>query len=78
MKKYTVSDGKMILHLTPDEQGWFTVQSPTDPAMITQARSIPEAFAMARDAFKALALSRADVQRWDKAHRAIARIGRKR
>jgi predicted RNase H-like HicB family nuclease len=64
MKKYTVSDGKLVLQLTEDEGGWYTVTSPTDPAMITQARNIREAFAMARDAFATLAASRADRDRW--------------
>jgi len=59
-KRYTVSDGKLVLTLTEDEDGWYTVTSPTDPAMITQARSIKEAFAMARDAFAALTSSRND------------------
>ena len=53
MKKYTVSDGKLVLTLQEDEGGWYTVTSPTDPAMITQAKSIKEAFQMARDAFAA-------------------------
>lgn len=63
-KKYTVTDGKLLLTLQEDEGGWYTVTSPTDPAMITQARSIPEAFEMARDAFAGLAASRADPRRW--------------
>ena len=68
-KRYTVSDGKLMLILQPDENGWFTVTSPLDPAMITQARSVPEAFVMARDAFALLAESRADPDRWKKALR---------
>ena len=64
MKKYTVSDGKVVLQLAEDEGGWYTVTSPTDPAMITQARNIREAFVMAKDAFAALAASRADRNRW--------------
>ena len=65
-KQYTVSDGKLILTLREDEGGWYTVTSPTDPAMITQARNVPEAFEMARDAFATLSASRADVRRWKK------------
>lgn len=65
-KQYQISDGQLVLTLTPDPDGGFLVTSPTDPAMITQADSIPEAFAMARDAFAALALSRADLKRWDR------------
>ena len=68
-KKYTVSDGRLVLTLQEDEGGWFTVTSPTDPAMITQARTIKEAFGMARDAFAALAASRRDPLRWEKAER---------
>ena len=65
-KKYTVTDGKMLLTLQEDEGGWYMVTSPTDPAMITQARNIPEAFDMARDAFAGLAASRADLRRWQR------------
>ena len=72
-RKYTVSDGKLILTLQEDEDGWYTVTSPTDPAMITQARSIRESFVMARDAFAALAESRADAQRWTRAGSARTR-----
>jgi antitoxin HicB len=70
MKKYTASDGKLVLTLQEDEDGWYTVTSPTDPAMITQAKTIKEAFVMARDAFAALADSRSDPDRWEKAGRA--------
>jgi antitoxin HicB len=69
MKKYTVSDGKLVLTLQEDEGGWYTVTSPTDPAMITQAKTIKEAFRMARDAFAALAASRSDPRRWEKTGR---------
>jgi antitoxin HicB len=68
-KKYTVSDGRIVLSLQEEEGGWYTVTSPTDPAMITQARTIKEAFMMARDAFAALAASRRDPLRWEKADR---------
>ena len=68
-RKYTVSDGRIVLSLQEDEGGWYTVTSPTDPAMITQARTIKEAFAMARDAFASLAASRRDPLRWEKADR---------
>ena len=75
-KRYTVSDGKLLLTLQEDEGGWYVVTSPTDPAMITQARSIPEAFVMAKDAFSALAASREDKARWA-APRRIAKRQRK-
>ena len=65
-KRYQVSDGKLLLTLQPDSDGWFVVTSPLDPAMITQARTIEEAFTQARDAFAALADSRADANRWNR------------
>ena len=64
MKKYNVTDGKMVLTLTEDEGGWYTVTSPTDPALITQAKTIREAFRMARDAMAALTASRRDLRRF--------------
>ncbi len=69
MKKYTVSDGKLVLTLQEDEGDWYTVTSPTDPAMITQAKTIREAFRMAKDAFESLAASRSDPRRWERAGR---------
>lgn len=53
-KAYIVSDGKLVLHLTPDEGGWYTVTSPVEPGLVTMAKSIPEAFEMATDAIKGL------------------------
>lgn len=67
MKKYNVTDGKMLLTLEEDEGGWYVVSSPSDPALLTQARSIREAFEMARDAQATLAASRRDLQRFEKA-----------
>ena len=57
-KAYTVSDGKLVLTLTPDEGGWYCVTSPMQPGMVTQAKSVPEAFEMARDAIKGLRAAR--------------------
>ena len=57
-KQYTISDGRLVLHLTPDEDGWYCVTSPMQPGMVTQAKSIPEAFEMARDAIKELRAAR--------------------
>ena len=58
-KRYTVSDGKLVLTVELMKEGGFLVRSPTDPAVITSADSIPEAFVMARDAMKCLAAARA-------------------
>ncbi len=54
MKRYTVTDGKLILNLEEDEEGWLVVTSPIDPGLTTQAKTIAEAFANARDALKEL------------------------
>ena len=57
-KRYTVSDGKLVLTLESAAEGGYTVTSPLDPELITEAESVEEAFEMARDALKALAQSR--------------------
>ncbi|MFO0822260.1 MAG: type II toxin-antitoxin system HicB family antitoxin [Gemmataceae bacterium] len=46
--KYTVTDGELVLVLEPDD-GWYCVTSPFNPDIITQARTLEEAFEMARD-----------------------------
>jgi antitoxin HicB len=62
-KKYTVSDGKLVLNLEEAEEGGYIVTSPLDPELITEAETLEEAFANARDAAKALKLSRARLMR---------------
>jgi antitoxin HicB len=62
-KAYTVSDGKLVLTLHPEPEGGYTVTSPFDPELITEAETIPEAFANAKDALEALAKSRAKLNR---------------
>ena len=61
MKKtsFTVSDGKLVLRLQSAEEGGYVVTSPLDPELTTEAESLEEAFANARDAAKALRDSRA-------------------
>lgn len=49
-KHYIVSDGKLVLFLWPAEEGGYNLTSPLDPALITQAETVEEAFEMARDA----------------------------
>jgi antitoxin HicB len=56
--QYTVSDGEFVLTLEPAEEGGYVVTSPFDPELITQAESVEEAFANARDAADALRESR--------------------
>ena len=57
-KTYTVSDGKLVLALREAEEGGYVVSSPLDPELITEAETISEAFANARDALKSLRRSR--------------------
>jgi antitoxin HicB len=56
--QYTISDGKLVLNLEPAEEGGYVVTSPLDPELITEAETIEEAFANARDAAQALKQSR--------------------
>lgn len=62
-KRYTVSDGKLVLTLEDAEEGGYVVTSPMDPELITEAETIAEAFASARDALKVLRRSRAKLIR---------------
>ena len=57
-KSYTVSDGEMVLSLEPAEEGGYVVTSPLDPELVTEAQTLDEAFANARDAAEALNQSR--------------------
>lgn len=56
--RYTVSDGKIVLSLESAEEGGYVVTSPLDPELITQAETLEEAFANARDAAQALKRAR--------------------
>ena len=62
-KRYTVSDGKLVLFLEEASEGGYVVTSPLDPALITEAESVREAFSMARDALKTLHAGRAKLLR---------------
>jgi antitoxin HicB len=66
MKKsnnFTVSDGELVLHLEVAKEGGYIVTSPFEPELITEAESLEEAFVMAKDAIKALRVSRAKLYR---------------
>ncbi len=52
-----------MLTLREAEEGGYVVTSPLDPELITEAETVEEAFANARDARKALMKSRAKIQR---------------
>jgi len=58
MKKYHVSDGKLLLTLEEAEEGGYIVTSPIDPEVLTEAETIGEAFANARDVISGLVASR--------------------
>lgn len=62
-KRYTISDGKLVLMVEEAEEGGFVVTSPLDPELITEGETIAECFANARDAERALRGSRAKLLR---------------
>lgn len=74
---YVVSDGRLVLHLEPAEEGGYVVTSPFDPALITEADSIEEAFVMAEDAVKTLAEGRAKLERAGKRRKGNQKVRRK-
>jgi antitoxin HicB len=60
-KIYTVSDGELVLMLEAlpaQDGGGYGVTSPLEPQLITEAKTVEEAFEMARDAISALRESR--------------------
>jgi len=61
--RYTGSDGKLVLSLEPAQEGGYVVTSPLDPELITQAETLEEAFANARDAAQALKQARVKLLR---------------
>ena len=62
-KRYTVSDGKLVLTLEEADEGGYVVTSPMEPALITEAENVADAFEMARDAMKTLTEGRARLVR---------------
>ncbi|MEM7011462.1 MAG: type II toxin-antitoxin system HicB family antitoxin [Verrucomicrobiota bacterium] len=64
--QYVVYDGDLTLHLEPAEEGGYTVTTPIDSQLVTEADSIEEAFEMARDALEALAEARKELARQDR------------
>jgi predicted RNase H-like HicB family nuclease len=58
-KKYTVTDGKLVLVLEVAEEGGYLVTAPFDPDVLTQAETVEEAFEMARDLIALLEEDRA-------------------
>jgi antitoxin HicB len=62
-RKYTITDGKLVLVLQEADEGGYIVTSPLDTELITEAETVPEAFASAKDALKSLRASRAKLLR---------------
>ena len=62
-KTYTVSDGRLVLTLTPAKEGGFVVTSPMEPELVTEADTLKEAFEMAHGALRALQASRKKILR---------------
>lgn len=60
-ERYTVSDGTLVLIVEEADEGGDIVLSPFDPELVTEAESIPDAFANARDALAMLNESRRGV-----------------
>jgi antitoxin HicB len=58
-QRYTVTDGKLVLTLEVAEEGGYVVTSPFNPGLNTEAETLEEAFAMARDAVAVLKRVRA-------------------
>ena len=57
-QKFTVTDGDLVLDLYVAEEGGYVVRGTFDPALITEAETVEEAFANARDAAATLAEGR--------------------
>jgi antitoxin HicB len=60
---YVASNGRLLLHLEPAEEGSYVVTSPYDSAIITEAESLEEAFEMAEDVVKTLEQVRKKLKR---------------
>jgi predicted RNase H-like HicB family nuclease len=60
---YVAFNGRMLLHLEPAAEGGYVVTSPFDPALITEAETIEDAFANAEDAARTLAVGRTKLNR---------------
>lgn len=61
-KRYTVTDGKLVLVLEAAEEGGYVVTAPFVQGLVTEAETLEEAFEMAHDAAKELADARASLR----------------
>jgi antitoxin HicB len=62
-KRYTVTDGELVLVLEAAEEGGYVVTAPFIQGLITEAETLEEAFEMARDAANELAAVRKELVR---------------
>ena len=62
-KRYSVTDGRLTLTLEEAFEGGYIVTSLMDPQLVTEAKTIAEAFVMARDALATLKTSRTKLLR---------------
>lgn len=58
-----MTDGKLVLNLEVAAEGGYTVTAPLIPGLVTEARTLEEAFAMARNAAATLKAGRARPRR---------------
>jgi len=71
-RQYNVSDGTLVLTLEESPEGGYVVTSPMEPALVTQAETLAEAFEMARDAIEELRRFRAERGESPEPHRESA------
>ncbi|MBP3958725.1 type II toxin-antitoxin system HicB family antitoxin [Gemmata sp. G18] len=62
-KRYTISDGKLVLTLKVADEGGYIVTSPLYPDVLTQAETIEEAFENARDVIALFKADRANTKK---------------
>jgi predicted RNase H-like HicB family nuclease len=53
-KHFVVSDGEIVLFLGPAVEGGYTITSPLDDRLVSQAESLEEALEMGHDALNLL------------------------
>lgn len=53
-KRFTVTDGKLVLHLEVAAEGGYCVTSPFNSELVTEADSVEESFENAYDAIREL------------------------
>ena len=64
-RTFSATDGTLVLTLVVAEEGGYTVTSPMEPGLVTEAETIEAAFDSARDALDELRAARRDLARRD-------------